>query len=112
MSALRGKADFFRMMDYAIALADLPPPGWTPLSFDRLQKMAGSEMPRLHLSIRHRLGANRLGERTARAQTAAARNIDRAGDLAGERESIALRLRIRLRHGGEQGAGVGMGRPV
>src|ERR1700689_5109043 len=97
----------FYIVDYAIALADLRPPSWTPLSFDRLQKMADSEMPRRHLSIRDRLGADRLGERTARAQTAAARNIDRAGDLAGERERIALRLRIRLRHGGQQGAGVG-----
>lgn len=51
---------------------------------DHSQEMAGGEMTRRHLAIGHGLGADRLGERAARSQAAAGRNVDRARDLAGE----------------------------
>src|SRR6476659_10599394 len=74
--------------------------------------MASGEMAGSHLAVRHRLGADWLGERATRPQAAAAWNINWARDLAGEREGISLGLRIWLRHGSKQGAGVGMVRPV
>ena len=58
------------------------------------------------------LGADRLSEGAPRAETAAARNVDRTRNLAGEGEGIALRLRIGHGNGGKQGTGVGVGRPI
>ena len=69
--------------------------------------MAGS-----HLAIGHRLGAYGLRQRATRAQPAAGGNIDRTRDLARQHEGIAPGVGVGHRYGRQQGAGVGMGRPV
>src|SRR5258708_12388319 len=81
-------------------------------AFDHSQKMAGGEMARGHLAVGHGLSTDRLGERAARSQAAAGRNIDRARDLTGERERIALGLRIGLRPRAAPGPGERIGPPV
>ena len=83
----------------------------------RLRQMAGDEMRTgAVLAIqrrgqrRHQFGADRLGERAARAEAAAGRRIDRIGRIAGQRHLGGAPIRIQCRLGGEQRARIGMAR--
>src|SRR5262245_42412659 len=75
--------------------------------------MTGSEMT-VALCPERRLdpGANALGERTAGAETAAARRIDRARRIARERRLIASPFRIHRQPRGQERLGVGVARRI
>src|SRR6187402_230068 len=98
----------------APARGSTDPPGPPPAAASELSgEMAGCQMAAaLHGERRNDVGANRLRDRAARAETAAGRRIDRARRLAGERQSLTLsfRVRIRDRHRRDQVARVGMQR--
>src|SRR5438270_12001414 len=74
--------------------------------------MTGREVAApLHRERGRDLGANRLGDRAARAKTTAGRWVNRAGRLAGERQALALPFSVGIgdRHRRDEVAWVGVG---
>ena len=72
-------------------------------------QMAGHEMPvAALLQFGRAFPAARLGDRAAGVKMTAARRVHRARHVALQADPLALHLRVRHRHGGEQRLGIGM----